>query len=167
MTYSKQSANRFRSNSRRIIGIVLLALAAISVQHVSANNFDDEKELNIFIDCSSCDTYFIRDQINYVNHVRDQAVADVFIFINSSTTGSGGRLYELDFKGLKELVGIDNKFEVSFAPTATSDDHRKGLLKKIELGLVSYLIHSNVSEDMKVNHICPRRLKKQPMFSPV
>lgn len=149
MTYPTLFANCFQANYLQFLRISLLLLLTLSSQIISANDFVDKKQLNVFLDCSSCDTSFIRDQISYVNHVRDQAVADVFIFINSSTTGSGGRLYEMDFKGLKELDGIQNKFEISFAPTATRDDRRKGILEKIELGLVSYLIHSDVSEDMK------------------
>lgn len=151
----------FYAIKRQIIGGTLLTLLAFSSQNVKANDFEDKKQLNVFLDCSSCDTYFIRDQIGYINHVRDQAVADVFIFVNSSTTGSGGRLYEMDFKGLKELAGIENKFEISFAPTATSDERRKGLLKKIELGLVSYLIHSDVGEDMKLSVKTPKGGKKE------
>jgi hypothetical protein len=38
--------------------------------------------LNVFIDCQ-CDMNYIRQKLPYVNYVRDQAQADVKVFINS------------------------------------------------------------------------------------
>ena len=112
MTYSSPIIRSLNNAPFYIQKIVALTFLMIINQSTYATDFDDKKKLDVFINCSSCDNSFIRDEINYVNHVRDQAVADVFIFVTSSSTGSGGRLYELDYKGLKELVGINNKFEV-------------------------------------------------------
>jgi hypothetical protein len=161
MTYSSPIIRSLNNAPFYIQKIVALTFLMIINQSTYATDFDDKKKLDVFINCSSCDNSFIRDEINYVNHVRDQAVADVFIFVTSSSTGSGGRLYELDYKGLKELVGINNKFEVSFSPTLTSDEIRKVLVEKIKLGLVSYLMHTDVSEDIKLSIISSGNENKQ------
>ncbi|MFY0651404.1 MAG: DUF481 domain-containing protein [Cyclobacteriaceae bacterium] len=108
---------------------------------------------------------FVQQEIDYVNHVRDQAVADVLVFIANNYTGSGGRIYDINFTGLGDLEGIDNKIEASFLPTSTSDERRRGLVKQIELGLVSYLLHSDMAENIDVSVKREKKSKSKSTIS--
>ena len=47
--------------------------------------------LRIFLDCDDCYGDYIRDEVDFVEYVRDPAEADVHVLITSSGTGSGGR----------------------------------------------------------------------------
>ena len=59
---------------------------------------------NVFFDCDgrNCNDQYYRTEIDWVNWVRDQEVADVHVIMTSLTTGAGGREYRLDF--LDQLV---------------------------------------------------------------
>lgn len=65
-----------------------------------------------------------------MDHVRDQAQANVQLFIYDITNGMGGRSYTLDFKGVGELESITKELSFVTSTNMTSDMVRKGLVKK-------------------------------------
>ncbi|MEA3461347.1 MAG: hypothetical protein U9R49_05670 [Bacteroidota bacterium] len=62
--------------------------------------------LRIFIDCARCDMNYIRDEIPYVNYVRDVKEAQLYILETRERTGSGGNKYTYTFVGQEEYAGI-------------------------------------------------------------
>ena len=46
-----------------------------------------EDAIRVFIDCFYCDMNFVREEIPYVNYVRDVKEAQVYILETSETTG--------------------------------------------------------------------------------
>ncbi|APQ16387.1 DUF481 domain-containing protein [Maribacter hydrothermalis] len=97
----------------------------------------------LFIECN-CDRSYIQQEIKFVNHVRDQSLANIQLFIFDVTNGSGGRTYVLEFKGVDGYEGIFNKLSYDTSPNMTSDEVRQGLLKHIKTGLLRYLIESDL-----------------------
>ena len=73
-------------------------------------NAYSQSALKVFIDCDFCDIDYIREEINYVNYVRDPKEAQVHVLITSQRTGSGGREYTLSFIGRFEFVYTSNEF---------------------------------------------------------
>ena len=61
--------------------------------------------INVYIDCSNCDEDYIREEISFVNYVRDRNVADVHIQFSDQRTGGGGKEYTLDFMGQNVFHG--------------------------------------------------------------
>ena len=55
--------------------------------------------VKIFIDCQHCDKNYIRQEIPYVNYVRDVKEAEVYILETRQSTGSGGSEYTFSFLG--------------------------------------------------------------------
>ena len=121
-----------------------------------------KQTLAVFIQCSSCDMNFVRQELNFVDHVRDQALADVFIFINPISTGSG-RTYEIQTEGQKEFAGETGELNFTTLITNTNEEIRKGLVKFIRLSLFPYLIKTELSEkmDLQVDRIA---LEEQPIM---
>ncbi len=64
--------------------------------------------LRIFIDCSRCDMNYIREEIPYVNYVRDVKEAQLYILETREQTGSGGNRYTYSFVGQQEYKGIND-----------------------------------------------------------
>jgi hypothetical protein len=109
---------------------------------------DEKKEpVKLFLDCN-CEKSYIRQNIPFVNHVRDQSLANVQLFIYDVANGSGGRTYLLDFKGIKDYEDIFGKLSYETTPTMTSDEVRKGLVVKIKSGLLKYILESGLAEDI-------------------
>ena len=103
--------------------------------------------LKLYLDCS-CEKSYIRQEINFVSHVRDQAQANVQLFIYDIANGSGGRTYNFDFKGLDDYVNINEKANFDKNANFTPDEVRKGLVKAIKNGLLRYLIESEMAGDI-------------------
>lgn len=108
-------------------------------------------KIDLHINCNSCDMNYLRQEIDYVNHVRDQALADVQVFINRIGNGSGGGTYELSFTGKNQYEYTRQGLTYTTNPTMTNDEVRAGLLKYIEGGLVSYLLQAGMTNEVLVS----------------
>ena len=112
-----------------------------------SNSLYSQEDLNtLFIKCDRCDNSFLKNEINYVNHVRDQGLADIQLFIYRNRNGNNGNRYSLDFIG--KNIFLDKKISLSLDtnPKMTRDEVRVSLKKKIELGLLYYLIETDLTE---------------------
>lgn len=107
----------------------------------------EDRKVRLFLDCS-CEKNYIRQEIPFVDHVRDQSLANVQLFIYDIANGSGGRTYLLDFKGIKIYEGIEGEFSYETTPNMTTDEVRKGLVAKIKIGLLRYLVESDLVENI-------------------
>jgi len=99
----------------------------------------------VFLDCSSCDLEFIKTEITFINYVRDRNEAQVHILVTSSETASGGREYTLTFLGQNEFKGINDTVHYYSAATFTEDEIRKGLVRILKLGLMTYVVRTPIA----------------------
>lgn len=124
--------------------LILLFIFLIPFVSTSQVAQEDETQMRLFIDCN-CDRNYLRQEISFVDHVRDQSLANVQLFIYDVANGSGGRTYLLDFKGVKVYSEIENELSYDTTPNMTPDEVRKGLVEKIKLGLLRYIVESDLA----------------------
>jgi hypothetical protein len=124
--------------------------------------------LRLFINCNFCDMAYLRDELNYVDHVRDQALADVMVQVNRVGNASGGSTYDLRFIGLEAYEDIVQELEMNTTPIYTPDEIRRKLRQRIELGLVPYLVRAGMVEQITVEVESPERTpaQRQPQTDP-
>lgn len=137
----------------RIIWILLMWLccffpAALQPADDTDSNMDELKETapKVFLDCRRCDRDFFRDEITYVNYVRDRKDADIHVLVTEQRTGSGGQEYTFAFLGLNEYVGLDNTLTYSSGPTDTGDEIRRGQIEVMKRGLFPYVVKTPIAE---------------------
>ncbi|HEA21287.1 hypothetical protein LCGC14_1132530 [marine sediment metagenome] len=123
--------------------IVLLSFLGFSQQDVA----DKKAPMRLFIDCN-CDKNFLRQEIQYVGHVRDQAEANIKLFIYDITNGSGGRNYNLEFEGKGDYKDIFGNLDFETNANMTSDEVRRGLLEKVQSGLLKYVLESGLASQV-------------------
>lgn len=113
---------------------------------IFAQQEDKGKEpIKLFTDCN-CEKSYIRQEIKFVSHVRDQAQANVQLFIYDIANGSGGRTFKLEFEGNEDYDGINQKLSYDSNANTTADEVRKGLVKSIKSGLLRFVIESDMAE---------------------
>ena len=101
------------------------------------------QRLAVFLDChASCDFDLIREQISYVDWVRDRTAVDVHLLITSQGAGAGGSEYTLAFLGQRALSGRSDTLRFTTNPTTTSDERRRELVRTIAAGLASFMVRS-------------------------
>jgi hypothetical protein len=115
-----------------------------------------KNSVNIFIDCSTCDLDYFREQLTYLNFVRESTDAHVHILITSQVTGSRGTEYSLLFLGQKQFAGQIDTLMCNTLQDATPDEIRKTLAKMIKLGTVRYIAKFPVSALIDISYYTPQ-----------
>ncbi len=131
-------------NYQRIFLSLLAILSSLALTQAQP------ERLNVFIDCD-CDMNYIRQELSYINHVRDQALADVQLLINDIRNGSGGRTYIIRFIGRKQFQDIQKELTYKTQPMMTNDEVRQGLTQKIALGLLTYLAETDWADRIAIS----------------
>jgi hypothetical protein len=107
--------------------------------------------LRVFLDCEyECDEEYLRQNIEFIEYVRDRATSDVHVLVTTQGTGGGGTAWALEFLGQDFFMGRDQKLNFNTPQTATSDDRRKEFARVFRIGLVRYAAETEVAPDLDV-----------------
>jgi hypothetical protein len=120
-------------------------------------NIDELKKtaVKVFLDCDDCDLEYIKTEITFVNYVRDRLEAQVHILITTQSTGGGGVEYTLTFIGQNEYRGLTDVQKYFSIKTDTEDDVRRGLVKTLKLGLMSFVVRTPIASRIAVDYARP------------
>lgn len=112
--------------------------------------------LRVFLDCHDCFPEFLRDEIHFVDFVRQAQDADVHILSSSQTTGGGGREVVLRFVGNNRFNGIDHEHRALSITGEPEDLRRQTILRTVIIGLLDYLAHAGLPTGLGVDVSTPR-----------
>jgi hypothetical protein len=118
---------------------VLTGTLLVHGAHAAAQNAG--RAFALFLDCRefSCDPNYYRTEIDFVDHVRERAAADVHVLITREGTGGGGTMYTLAFYGQRQFPGLSDTLELTTPQGSTEDETRRAVSRIVKLGLVRYL----------------------------
>jgi hypothetical protein len=111
--------------------------------------------LRVFLDCNRCDIEFIRQNVGFVDYVRDRAVADIHVLVTTQDTGGGGLSWVVQFIGLGSRQGQDRRLAFDTGQTATEDDRRKAFARILKIGLVGDAAATSAAPQLDVNWTKP------------
>lgn len=130
--------------------ILILILTPLTLQ---GQDLESEREtIRVFLDCNRCNRSYIRDEISFVNYVRDKEDTDVHLLITRQQTGSGGTEYTLRFIGRKNFEGKDDTLKYVSSKSDTQDEERRGLVRTIKIGILPYLSQTNVINNLDISY---------------
>jgi hypothetical protein len=112
--------------------------------------------VKVYIDCGSCDIEYIKNEITFVNYVRDRNEAHVHVLITTLATGSGGREYTLTFIGQNGFADIKDVQKYFTSSTDTEDEIRRGLVQALRMGLMSYVGRTPIASRIAISYTAPR-----------
>ncbi|MRR19961.1 hypothetical protein EG827_07180 [bacterium] len=139
-------------------GLLILLIAGLFSPILSAQEQTDSIETlrknapNIFIDCRGCDMNFTRQEIPWVNYVRDVREADVYILVTTQNTGSGGNMYTYKFQGLGRFDGMNDTLTFSSGPDETSSVIRIQRTTLLKAGLIRYAARTPILDELEISH---------------
>jgi len=127
--------------------VVLLPIAllnfisGIGLAQESVNNTDSLRRgaVRFFIDCRTCDMNYTREQIPYVNYVRDTREAEVYLFVSSQDAGSGGNQYTFVYEGQGRFLGMNDTLVYTSNPDESSTEVREKKTNMMKMGLMRYV----------------------------
>lgn len=132
-----------------LIALAWLTMSAVPVEAQAAGS-EPATRLAVFLDCESCDDQFIRQEMTYVDYVRDREVADVHVLITQQGTAAGGRAQTFDLIGLGRFDGMEVSTVYTTNVDATEAEQRDGFLRTLEAILVPYLLGTSAGERLQV-----------------
>lgn len=97
------------------------------------------RSIRVFLDCTSCDTDYLRQEVTFVDYVRDRFVADVHVLFSVQPTGNGGEETTLTFIGRGAFSGVDDALRHVASPVETPDEVRLSYARLLVLGLARYI----------------------------
>lgn len=110
------------------------------------------KAIKIYIDCPICDLDYIREQIQYVNYVRIEQEADVYILITSQRTASNGNEYSFFFIGQNKFEGYNDTLKMVTNTSESANDIREKSTQIIMVGLVKYAAKSELMPYLQIKY---------------
>ncbi|MEM1055327.1 MAG: DUF481 domain-containing protein [Bacteroidota bacterium] len=134
----------------RLAVLVLALLFSASAAH-------GQEALRVSYDCQTggCDRDFFQTELPYVQFVRDQGDADVFVLITGDRTGGGGRRYTLTFQGRTDYEGQESTLTVSVPADATDDDERQAIKSRLALGLAPFVAQTSAADRISIAYDAP------------
>jgi hypothetical protein len=133
---------------------IALSLCNIFLFAQNSEKKNDDK-IKIFLDCTRpwlCDEDFLKNEFKMVDYVRDRFTSDVHVILNTQYSGSGGEQNELVCQGQGRFLNKNDTLRYFNDATSTDDDKRQKLLKYLKLGLMSYIAHTSVAENIQFTY---------------
>lgn len=125
-----------------------------------------EYTLRVFLDCSQCDFNNLRQDVTYVNYVRDKADADVHVLISTQNTASGGREFAMDFIGLRDYADLKQRLNYVSNGSDTEDERRRGVSRTFALGLAPFLVRTPEGDRFSLQYQRPAGAAAAPTVKP-
>lgn len=140
----------------------------INGQKIAESDLSQQK-LKVFLDCGFCDKDYLRQEVDYIDYVRDQRIADVHVFFVRNESGSGGRVYDISYIGKKAFEGSVFKMDLTTEKLDTSDEVRMKIKDVLSAGLVPFLYKSTAGYDVEIsyeNALKPKEQEHVPIRDP-
>ena len=137
--------------------LTLLSLAFLAVSNISAEENREilqERALRIFLDGFSS-TQYIKEEIPFVNYVRESEQAQVHLIYTSRSTGAMSLERTVKFIGRGEFEGLDDTLSCVTRTDDTIDYRRAELVRIMKLGLMRYVSKTPQSEGIDITYAGP------------
>lgn len=138
-----------------VIGIINFGFAnswGIAQSKDSTHVSEQLDVLRIFIDCAACDFDYIRNNIKFVNFVREPQQAHIHVIISEQKTASEGRKLSLRFLGREKFNGIDQSLSYTSPLNETEDQLRRGLTQVLKMGLMPYISQTSMANLLAIEY---------------
>jgi hypothetical protein len=112
---------------------------------------DTTKPLRVFIDCGYCDLDFMRQEMPWVDYMRDRADAQVHVLVTNENTGGGGTAFVLNFIGLKEFSTRNDTLRYNASSQDSQDVIRRGLTRMIEIGMMPFIAGTPAASRVRIS----------------
>lgn len=134
------------------VQIKILLLTFICLGLAAKENVKDIQSdpLKVYYDGGGSLFSFLRNDINFVQFVRNPLDAQILLQINSQSTGNSGKKYSLYFTGQTVFENINDTL-ITTIPANKSDAERYNeIVRVVKLGLVAYINKTPYNKFLKV-----------------
>lgn len=140
--------------------LLLRFLPLVLVPFLFANGAATQESsslLSVYLDCATggCDSQRFRQDIPYVDWVREPSAAAVHVIVTGQGSAGGGTRYTIDFVGAGDLEEYTDSFGFSAGSTDVDEEVAEGLSNTLALGLVRFIRLAGAGEGLRVDYDAP------------
>lgn len=129
---------------RPLITVALSLVYVVFAASPAAAQAPSSERVRVYLDCFDCFQQFLRDEISFVDFVRQAQDADVHLLSRSQETGGGGREVLLRFVGRGRFEGHDHDLRALTIASDTENTRREVILRTVVVGLLDYVAHDGI-----------------------
>lgn len=108
--------------------------------------------VNVFLE-GRFDMNYTREQIPYVNYVRDVHEAHIYIRETRQDVGGGGNQYTYSFEGLGEFEGMNDTLVYTSNPDLTSSIIREKRTNMLKMGLMRFVARTPYNNEVDIRAV--------------
>ncbi|WP_457616617.1 hypothetical protein [Lutibacter sp.] len=145
---------------------IIFYVAVFTCTHLFSQK--NNTDLKLYLNCEYCDEDYIKQNLDYVEFVRDQKYADVHLLFRTQENGSGGEIYEIDFIGQNNYNEIQDKLSFSTKVDDTRNEINELIIKYLKLGLVRYWVKAGMEDKILVTttKVMPKGTEEKKVSDP-
>lgn len=107
------------------------------------------KKPSVYLDCkTNCHTRYVKENIDFVNYVRDQQVADIYVLVTTQSAAAGSREVQVIFQGTNDFEGIEDTIVFYWLANVSDAADRELLVRNLKKGLLPYLLKSGIADEI-------------------
>lgn len=125
----------------------IFILFNLTAQEADSSNYRKNAP-GFFIDCEFCNIPYYKQNLPFVNFVRDRRMADIYLMITINKTGSNGNLYNLYFIGQNKFNDQNDTLKFESMSNMPEAEIREGMLKTMKKGLLKYLVQTKLLDQI-------------------
>jgi hypothetical protein len=134
-----------------LVSLLLVIATSIEGQDTSSTR----PLLRAYIDCDQCDEDYLREQVGFVNLVRDPRLADVTVLVTSLPNASGGRTYSIEIIGTRRQARVADTLTVDISINTPAIEGRDMLVRGVKVGLIPFLHGTEAMPHLDVTYQPP------------
>ena len=124
--------------------------SAVFSQEAGAQDTSRNNAVKIFLDCNDCDMNYTRQEIPYINYVRD-VKAEVYMLSQLIKYGKRGEQFTYVFHG-REISGNERYLAYTTSPDQTNTIERKKRTDMLKMGLMRYVARTPLFDEIEISH---------------
>jgi len=130
----------------------LFSFTALAQEDPSVKENLRKDAVKVFIDCNSCDMNYTRQEIPWVNYMRDVREAQVYVLVTRQNSGNGGDLYTYTFQGMEQYAGMNDTLVYTSNPYETSTEIRERRTNLLKAGLIRFASRTPLIHEIGISH---------------
>jgi len=135
-----------------LITAILIPSNILSQENQFSGDTTRVNAVKIFLDCDDCDMNYTRQEIPYINYVRDVREAEVYILVTDQNTGSGGEQFTFTFQGQGKFKGLNDTLTYTSSPDQTNTIIREKRTNMLKMGLMRYVAKTPLFNEIEIDH---------------
>lgn len=135
--------------------LFLITLPALAQEKQDSTKSSRNDALKIFVDCTMFDVNYFRENIKFVNYVRDSKESDLHILFTSQYTASGGQEFTITFIGQKKFLNMNDTLHFIANSDNMEDEKRIMAVNVLKLGLIRYVAKTPLGRQIGIVYKAP------------